>query len=176
VHKFRFSRKFYLSHRLKQGEQLRCRVPHGHTSTVTLELTANSLGAWQPGPNCNFDFDTVKRPWKSWIDKHVDQCLFLAADDPLLLHFTSHEPDILTRIATSPGDPTAEAITALFCAKAEAFIKAESLPVTIVAVDLQETEANYIRFEGSWRDILPSSSSKKYWWERADDSINDIER
>ena len=171
--KITFSRKYHLGHRLLRSGLPKCRVPHGHTSTVMLTLSVLPSFQLEHPDNAVAPFHLLKSKWHKWIDEFVDQSLQLSSDDPLLRYFCVHEPEIKPHILVLPGDPTTECLAVAMKAKAETFLQATNLPVTVEAVEIRETDTNSIVFAGRAREQLQGGATKP-WWARDDFSINDL--
>ena len=80
------------------------------------------LGAWDAVPESLAEFDRVKRRWFRWIDGAVDHSFHLSHTDPLIEFFREREPELLSRLLVTPGDPTTEIRAACFKAKLSAFL------------------------------------------------------
>ena len=169
----RFSRRYAMAHRLTSGAAPNCGIPHGHDEVVTVDIASRENAGLDPETNMLVEFDQVKRRWFQWIDKAVDHTFHLADGDPLIGFFREHEPNQLARILVTPGDPTTEIKTACFHSKLSAFLEAENPSYHCRRLVLQETPTNSVEFNGaSTEGILPEGD---HWWNRADQSINDLE-
>lgn len=169
-----FSRRYSMAHRLLSGASDKCAVPHGHNETVTVALVARRPGRLDGHANMVAPFEAAKRRWHAWIDGSVDHALQLAAGDPLIAYFRDREPQRLSRLLITPGDPTTEALAACFMAKLNAFLAADGELLTCTEVRIEETPTNSVVFDGDPEAMLPDVAASAPWWRRADDSINDL--
>ena len=170
-----FTRRFSMSHRLRSQASEKCAVPHGHNEYVTVRLAAREPRPLDGETNMVMPFEAAKRRWHDWIDARVDHTLQLGLDDPLLTYFRENEPEQLDRVLVTPGDPTTEALAACFMAKVSAFLAAEGGSLTCTEVSIEETPTNTVVFDGDPAVFLPRNGFPQTpWWQRADDSINDL--
>lgn len=169
-----FTRRYSMAHRLISGASEKCGIPHGHNETVTVTLRASKPAVLDGYVNMVVPFERAKRAWHGWIDDHVDHALQLAADDPLLGWMASREPQRLSRVLVTPGDPTTEVLAACMMSKISAFLAADGQVLVCASVRIDETPTNSVSFEGDPRDALPLGSVAAPWWTRADNDINDL--
>jgi len=171
-----FSRRFSVGHRLLRCGSIKCAVPHGHNEIVTMKLAPVEQSPLDGMANMVEPFYLAKRTWHEWIDDHVDHALHLADDDPLLNYFRENEPELLPRIMVFPGDPTTEALAACFKSKLNAILVNEGGRLECTEIVIEETPTNTVRFSGNSDLTVPSRSPLENWWQRADMSINDLDR
>ena len=169
-----FSRRFAMAHRLTAGASEKCAIPHGHNETVTVTLRAARPERLDGHANMVEPFERAKAAWHRWIDEAVDHALQLAETDPLLDWFAAHEPHRLSRILTTPGDPSTEILACCMMAKLGAFLAACGGRLVCAAIQLDETPTNAVRFEGDPLAFLPPARVASPWWRRADMAINDL--
>ncbi len=167
-----FTRRFAMAHRLIAGSSVKCATPHGHNETVTVHLQSTAPQRLDGDVNMVESFERAKSTWHRWIDGHVDHSLQLSDSDPLLDWFSAHEPDKLSHILITHGDPTTEMVACCMMAKLNAILAAEGGRLRCVRIELEETPTNCVTFEGDAASVLPSVHSA--WWLRADMSINDL--
>jgi len=168
-----FSRRYAMAHRLLSGGSEPCAAPHGHNEVVTVTLRATNPGPLDGGANMVEPFARAKATWHRWIDSHVDHALQLAATDPLLGWFREREPERLSRILVTPGDPTTEVLACLMMAKLSAFLEADGGRLACAAIAIEETPTNRVEFAGDPLAALPAGANDG-WWRRPDMSINDL--
>ena len=167
-----FERRFAMAHRLIADPLSKCATPHGHNEVVRVELASErkpDLG----GSNMAASFEQLKGRWHRWIDEAVDHAFQLAADDPLVDWFRTHEPQRLGRLMLFDGDPTTEAAVLAFHRKLSAFLRADGSDFRCVSLELQETPTNSIVLTEADAAAL-AHWSPGVWCDRADDSINDL--
>lgn len=161
-----------MAHRLTSGAAPNCSVPHGHDEVVTVDIASQNNSGLDPETNMLVEFDQVKRRWFQWIDKAVDHTFHLSETDSLIAFFQEKEPHLLSRLLITPGDPTTEVKTACYHSKLTAFLQAENPSYLCQRLVIQETPTNSVEFSGSsTEDLLPAGD---HWWNRADQSINDL--
>jgi len=168
-----FTRRYAMAHRLIEGTSEKCAVPHGHNERVTVELEPLApfrLG----GANAIAPFETLKATWHGWIDGAVDHALQLNDNDPLIGFFRETEPARLPRIMTFEGDPTTEALAAVFWLKLAAFLRADALPFVVDSVRVEETPTNAVILTREAFDPAQCGLGANAWPHRADMSINDF--
>jgi 6-pyruvoyltetrahydropterin/6-carboxytetrahydropterin synthase len=168
-----FTRRYCMGHRLRRSER-KCAIPHGHNEVVRVSLQGPETKRLDGASNDLAPFGAAKGRWHAWIDGQVDHALQLDEADPLIGYFRQHEPEMLDRIMTFPGDPTTELLAACFAAKANAILADEGLGLTCSRVEIEETPTNTVVFEGDPANVLPVVGGRDAWWARPDDSINDL--
>jgi 6-pyruvoyltetrahydropterin/6-carboxytetrahydropterin synthase len=168
-----FTRRYAMAHRLIADPASKCATPHGHNEFVAIRVAPTAPLRFG-GDNMVTPFQAVKARWSAWIDESVDHAFQVNAADPLIQWFGTHEPARLSRLLVTPGDPTTEALAALFWSKLDAFLRADGLPYRVAAIRVEETPTNAVLLTPDLFDLetcgLPSSG----WWARADMSINDF--
>ena len=90
------------------------------------------------------------------------------------MFFRENEPDLLTILLVTPGDPTTEIRAACYHSKLSSFLNSGGKGLICIGLQIQETPTNAVYF--SCDDIgkfLPSDHDN--WWNRADLSINDLD-
>lgn len=167
-----FTRRYAMAHRLLADPSSKCITPHGHNETVTVRLAPESAFRFG-GANSLAAFDDVKARWHGWIDGAVDHAFQLNREDPLIGFFRQTEPERLQRIMTFEGDPTTEALAAVFWLKLDAFLRAGDLPFTVEAVRVEETPTNAVVLTRDVFDPGACGLPAEAWPRRADMSIND---
>lgn len=162
-----------MAHRLFAECSPKCVIPHGHNEYVRVQLCANDENALCQDVNMVAPFHKAKSAWHDFIDNALDHSFQLRADDPLLAYFKQHEPKSLSRIVTTPGDPTTEMMCACLMAKIQSLLKKHSPELKCVKLELEETPTNtvFLSGEGAYKRHLPQGD---YWFYRADNSINDF--
>ncbi|MET0182860.1 MAG: 6-carboxytetrahydropterin synthase [Caulobacterales bacterium] len=170
---FEFTRRYAMAHRLLADPSSKCIVPHGHNEIVTIRLAPESPFRFG-GANSLATFEDVKSRWHSWIDNEVDHALQLNSEDPLIAFFRQEEPDRLQRIMTFEGDPTTEALAAVFWLKLDAYLRADNLPFEIESVRVEETPTNAVILTRGVFDTAACGLPQNAWPRRADLSINDF--
>jgi 6-pyruvoyltetrahydropterin/6-carboxytetrahydropterin synthase len=168
-----FSRRFAMAHRLIAGMSEKCAVPHGHNEIVTVTLEAVAPHGLDGQVNMVEPFERAKSTWHRWIDEHVDHALQLSDQDPLLGWFRSAEPQRLSRILVTQGDPTTEMLACCMMSKLNTFLKADGGRMVCTGIRIEETPTNAVAFTGDPRAMLPAGLAHP-WWTRADMSINDL--
>jgi 6-pyruvoyltetrahydropterin/6-carboxytetrahydropterin synthase len=170
-----FTRRYAMAHRLIADPAGKCATPHGHNEFVTVRLEPLSPFRFSAS-NMDAAFETVKGRWHAWIDDHVDHALQLNEADPLIGFFRSEEPYRLSRLLITPGDPTTEALAALFFLKLSAFLEADGLPYVVAEIRVEETPTNAVRLAANAFDAAACGLPAGHWARRADMSINDFGR
>jgi 6-pyruvoyltetrahydropterin/6-carboxytetrahydropterin synthase len=170
-----FTRRYAMAHRLIADPHGKCATPHGHNEFVTVRLAPMRAFAFSE-TNMDAAFEAVKGRWHAWIDDHVDHALQLNAADPLIGFFKQHEPYRLARLMVFPGDPTTEALAAVFFLKLHAFLEADGLPYRVDEVRVEETPTNAARLSAHGFDPSACGLPPAHWARRADMSINDLAR
>ncbi|TAF39239.1 MAG: 6-carboxytetrahydropterin synthase [Alphaproteobacteria bacterium] len=169
-----FERRISMAHRLIAGASEKCATPHGHNEYIRVWLQPENLPLLAPY-NMVASFEDLKRAWHRWLDDVVDHALQLNHTDPLLSYFQQHEPQRLSRIMVTPYDPTTEMTCALYACKLQALIAAESLPVTLHALEVEETPTNKVRLDALAQDAtILMLQRQQGWWNRPDLSMNDL--
>lgn len=168
-----FTRRYAMAHRLLADPTSKCIVPHGHNETVTVRLAPREAFRFG-GSNSLAAFEDVKARWHGWIDGAVDHAFQLNDNDPLIGFFRETEPGRLARIMTFEGDPTTEALAAVFWLKLRAFLEAERLPYAVESVRVEETPTNAVVLTRESFDPAQCGLGGNSWPHRADMSINDF--
>lgn len=169
----RFSRRYSMGHRLISGAAPNCKIPHGHDEIVTVEIASENNRKLDTNTNMLVEFEDVKGLWFDWLDGSVDHSFHVSSKDPIITYFKENEPDLLSRLLITPGDPTTEIRSACYYAKLSSFLKTKDEDLICVGLQIQETPTNAVRFKCT--DItkfLPSDDN--HWWNRPDLSINDL--
>jgi 6-pyruvoyltetrahydropterin/6-carboxytetrahydropterin synthase len=169
-----FTRRYAMAHRLRGDPSGRCAVPHGHNEIVTARLVPVATGRLDGAANMVEPFERAKLRWHAWIDEQVDHALQLGEADPLIDYFAKAEPQRLSRLLITPGDPTTELLAVLFKSKLECFLAAEGGRLACAAIAIEETPTNQVVFSGAVAEALPAGHGGDRWWTRADASINDL--
>lgn len=169
-----FTRRYAMAHRLIADPHGKCATPHGHNEFVTVRLAPVRPLTFGDGANMTTPFEAVKTRWHAWIDGAVDHAFQVNAADPLIGFFRAHEPQRLARLLVTPGDPTTEALAALFWLKLEAFLAVDALPYRVAAVRVEETPTNAVLLDRTVFDPAASGLPDTGWWRRADMSINEF--
>jgi 6-pyruvoyltetrahydropterin/6-carboxytetrahydropterin synthase len=169
-----FTRRYAMAHRLLADATGRCAVPHGHNELVTARLVPAAPARLDGAGNMVEPFERAKLRWHGWIDEQVDHAFQLGEGDPLIGYFARHEPQRLPRLLITPGDPTTELLAVLFKAKLNTLLAADGSALVCAAIEIEETPTNRVVFSGDPRDALPAGQGGSRWWNRADDSINDL--
>lgn len=173
-----FTRRYSMSHRLFNIKNSRCFVPHGHNEYVKVYLSAVGPDTLDGAVNMMAPFAILKKIWHQWIDDHVDHCMQLSSQDPLLDYFKDNEPENLKHILITPGDPTTEVLAALFLSKVNCLLADQGIGVLCHKIEIVETPTNTVTFTGDPDAVI---STDHYdgpdvpWWKRADMSINDLD-
>jgi len=170
-----FTRRYAMAHRLIADPTGKCATPHGHNAFVTVRLAPQRAFVFS-ATNMDAAFDAVKGRWHAWIDDHVDHALQLNAVDPLRGFFREHEPYRLARLMVFPGDPTTEALAAVFFLKLSAFLEADQLPYRVEEIRVEETPTNAVRLNRGLFDPARCGVAADHWARRPDMSINDFSR
>lgn len=161
-----------MAHRLIAGSSDKCATPHGHNEIVTVHLQPVRLDVLCGQVNMVESFERAKSTWHSWIDNHVDHALQLSHTDPILDWFRMSEPQRLSRILITQGDPTTEMLSVCMMSKLNAFLAADGGRLQCVTIEIEETPTNTVRLTGPAADHFPPT--ERSWWTRADMSINDL--
>ena len=169
-----FRRRFSMAHRLISGSSPKCETPHGHNEYVLVELQKPEDVALDGSENMVEVFANCKTIWHKWIDNCVDHAFQLNSTDPLIEFFKEHEPQKVSRLLVTPGDPTTELMCAMFQSKLSAFLNAGDSNLQVYSVTLEETPTNTAKIEGidAWK--LHLAEGEDFWWCRNDMSINDL--
>ena len=97
----------------------------------------------------------------------------VSSKDPIIEYFKENEPDLLSRLLITPGDPTTEIRSACYYAKLSSFLKTKEEDLICVGLQIQETPTNAVRFNcADITKFLPSGTD--HWWNRSDLSINNL--
>jgi 6-pyruvoyltetrahydropterin/6-carboxytetrahydropterin synthase len=75
-----------------------------------------------------------------------------------------------------PGDPTTEALAAVFFLKLSAFLEADQLPYRVEEIRVEETPTNAVRLNRVLFDPARCGVAADHWARRPDMSINDFSR
>lgn len=173
-----FTRRYCMSHRLYNIKNSRCYVPHGHNEYVKVTLVSTGSDRLDGAGNMMAPFSDLKKVWHRWIDDHVDHSLQLSHQDPMLDYFKNNEPENLPHIMVTPGDPTTEALAALFLSKINALLANQDLGMRCVKIEVEETPTNTVTFTGDPKTVLSMANydgPETPWWQRADMSVNDLD-
>lgn len=171
----RFQRRYSMAHRLVSGEAPNCRVPHGHDEVVEVEIAHGENGPLDAETNMLVEFSRIKGRWFGWIDGAVDHSFHLGEADPLVEYFRESEVDLLPRLLLTPGDPTTEIRAACFARKLGAFLAEENPGFACLRLSIRETPTNSVDFyPAAEPEGLLAETSPAHWWNRADNSINDL--
>ncbi len=166
-----------MSHRLFNLKNSKCFVPHGHNEYVKVYLVSTEDDNLDGNTNMSNGFNALKETWHNWIDNAVDHSMQLSNIDPLLDYFKDNEPENLTHLLITPGDPTTEILAACFYAKINSFLQHDEINMRCIKVEIEETPTNTVIFSG---DPQKAISRKDYegprvpWWMRPDMTINDL--
>jgi 6-pyruvoyltetrahydropterin/6-carboxytetrahydropterin synthase len=171
-----FTRRFSMAHRLLASGSDKCAVPHGHNELVVATLQATEGRRLDGASNMVEPFERAKARWHRWVDDAVDHALQLSDCDPLINWFRDHEPERLSRLLVTPGDPTTELLAALFMAKIGTFLESDGDRLRCVEIKIEETPTNSVIFSGDPADVLPRRADRAPWWRRADMAINELDR
>ena len=169
----RFSRRYSMGHRLISGAAPNCKIPHGHDEIVTVEIASHKNRKLDADTNMLVEFEEAKGLWFDWIDGSVDHSFHVSSKDPIIRYFKENEPDLLSRLLITPGDPTTEIRSACYYAKLSSFLKTKEEDLICVGLQVQETPTNAVKFNcADIAKFLPSGAD--HWWNRSDLSINDL--
>ncbi|MEE3177597.1 MAG: 6-carboxytetrahydropterin synthase [Verrucomicrobiota bacterium] len=169
----RFSRRYAMGHRLISGAAPNCKIPHGHDEIVTVEIASPNNRKLDSDTNMLVEFEEAKGLWFEWIDGSLDHSFHVSSEDPIIKYFKENEPDLLSRLLITPGDPTTEIRSACYYAKLSSFLQTKEKDLICVGLQIQETPTNAVRFRCD--DITKFlSSGADHWWNRSDLSINDL--
>jgi 6-pyruvoyltetrahydropterin/6-carboxytetrahydropterin synthase len=168
-----FNKRFSMAHRLIASETHKCFIPHGHNEYVKAKITASVPKYMDHSINMVEQFDKIKKEWHVFIDTQIDHGFQLSDKDPLIDYFRNHEPDKLSSLVITPGDPTTEIMCACLMSKLQVLMDNKQLNLQCVELQLEETPTNYVILEGykSYEKHLPKGS---FWWNRPDHTINDF--
>ncbi|MCH2176140.1 MAG: 6-carboxytetrahydropterin synthase [Lentisphaeria bacterium] len=169
-----FRRRYSMAHRLISGCSPKCATPHGHNEYVEVVIRPKDLKPLDQNANMVEVFEKAKKRWHQWIDNMVDHAFQLNDTDPIITFFKEQETEKLNRIMITPGDPTTEMLSVLFMAKLTAFLEDAGGKLYVESIKIEETPTNTTRITGRdcWKRHL--SEEIQHWWNRADDSINDL--
>ena len=168
-----FTRRYSMAHRLIADPAGKCAVPHGHNEQVIARIQPVAPQRLDGSANMVAPFEQAKARWHRWIDERVDHAFQLGERDPMIDWFRAHESERLARLLVTPGDPTTEMLAACFMAKLNAFLAADGNGLRCVELTVEETPTNAVTLTGDPVDVLPRCLGS-WWWQRADDSINDL--
>ncbi len=168
-----FTRRFCMAHRLISGHSPKCAIPHGHNEYVKVFLEPQNDNTLDNEANMIASFAEAKSTWHEFIDNHVDHTFQIGHQDNILSFFKAHEPELLKRIMTTPGDPTTEIVAALLMSKLDALLGNTDTTLKCSRIELQETPTNTVILEGieAYKPHIPQGD---HWWHRADFSINEF--
>lgn len=166
-----FSRRYSMAHRLISGCSAKCATPHGHNEVVTVRLAAIASRPLDQHINMVEEFAQAKATWHQWLDQCVDHAFQLSDQDPLIDYFRDLEPDKVSRLLITPGDPTTEMLAVCFMSKLNAFLQNDSSGLHCVEVTVEETPTNTVTFDGN---PIHHLGLEPAWWNRPDFSINDL--
>lgn len=166
-----FSRRFSMAHRLIAGCSAKCATPHGHNEIVTVKLVSLASRPLDQNANMVAEFAQAKASWHQWIDGAVDHALQLNSEDSLIEFFRQNEPDKLSRLLITPGDPTTEMLAVCFMSKLNTLLVKGKTWLTCIEVAIEETPTNTVVFNGNPSHHL---GNRPAWWNRSDMSINDL--
>jgi len=169
-----FTRRYSMAHRLIADASSKCAIPHGHNEQVIARLQPVASQRLDGRANMVAPFEQAKARWHRFIDDRVDHAFQLGERDPMIDWFRAHEPERLARLLVTPGDPTTEMLAACFMAKLDAFLAADGNALRCVELTVEETPTNAVTFTGDPAEALPQRDGV-CWWQRADDSINDLD-
>lgn len=158
-----FTHRFEAAHRFL-NDSSKCSTPHGHSWYVTIKLQTKSDHFKQEN-NFSHDFYDLKKDWRKFVDEELDHHFFANSQDPLLAALKKEAPQ--ARVKMTPGDPTTEALAALFFNKAEVIFK-NFAGVSVQEMELKETPTNSLRIDKGDRDFffkLHKIKSKSNWWD-----------
>ena len=129
--------QFSYAHRLL-GYAGKCRHLHGHNGVLEVEVSAEELD----GMGMATDFADVGAVVKGWVDSEWDHTLILNEADPLvpLLRAAGE------RLATLPGNPTAEAMARLDTASLEPW-ESDEPPADVADLEPVTDEVTLVKFE-----------------------------
>lgn len=166
-----FSRRYSMAHRLITGCSTKCATPHGHNEVATVRLAPIAPQPLDRNANMVEEFARAKATWHHWIDHHVDHAFQLSDRDPLIGFFQNSEPDKVSRLLVTAGDPTTEMLAVCFMSKLNAFLRHDRSGLICIEVAIEETPTNTVIFNGIPTHHLGSNPA---WWNRPDYSINDL--
>ncbi|GBQ11521.1 6-pyruvoyl trahydropterin synthase family protein [Swaminathania salitolerans] len=175
-----FTRRFSMGHRLISGSSERCAIPHGHNEFVTVTLQATRPSRLDGAGNVIVPFADAKRRWHDFVDTRLDHAFQISSQDPLLDWFRTREPERMTRLVITPGDPTTELMAALLYAKLAAFLRDDGDILRCTCLSLEETPTNTVTLSGGPEPYLPvtteaaTGADRSVWWHRADMTISDL--
>ncbi len=162
-----------MAHRLYSECSPKCVIPHGHNEYIKVRLCSRTEKPLCHDVNMVAVFHEAKSVWHHFVDNHLDHTLQLRSDDPMLAYFVEHEPKQLSRIVTTPGDPTTEIMCACLMAKLQAILNINAPDLVCVEFELEETPTNTVLLSGqnAFKPHLPQGD---YWFYRPDNSVNDL--
>ena len=111
-----------MGHRLISGAAKNCQIPHGHDEVVTVNIASKDNQGLDPNTNMLVEFEEAKGQWFKWIDQAVDHSFHINAEDPIIDFFRTNEPELLSKLLITPGDPTTEIRAACYHAKLNCFL------------------------------------------------------
>ena len=170
----KFSRRYSMGHRLISGAAKNCQIPHGHDEVVTVNIASKDNLGLDPNTNMLVEFEEAKGQWFKWIDQAVDHSFHINAEDPIIDFFRTNEPELLSKILITPGDPTTEIRAACYHAKLNSFLGSGNKGLICLGLQIQETPTNAVYFSSDNIDNFLSPDEAN-WWNRADLSINDLD-
>lgn len=176
---YKFERRFSMAHRLISGCSTKCATPHGHNEFVRVALAVPDHTFWLGRSNMGAEFTDLKSNWHYFVDQALDHAFQLNAADPLLQWFSVHEPEKLNRILVVDGDPTTEMLCLVLARKFKAL---SSGSVELQYLEIEETPTNSVRLDlldgesmsAEVMEFLERPVDPNRWYDRADNSINDL--
>ncbi len=166
-----------MGHRLYEGLSKKCKIPHGHNEIIKVEIKSAINKTLNQQDNMILPFEKVKKKWHTFIDDHLDHAFQLSIKDPLLNYFKGKEKSLLNQIVVLPGDPTTEIMCACLMAKLDKFLsEVQEVKLYTYKITIEETPTNQVSLTGEkvYLEHLPFDPEQKWWWERADFSINNF--
>lgn len=161
-----------MAHRLRADRRSKCATPHGHNEfvKVTLSPKPGTVMGWGQS-NYAQNFDALKRDWHRFVDEALDHAFQLGHDDPMIVFFRDHEPELLPRLLVIEGDPTTEAVALALYYKLNALLTAHVPDFTCIRFELEETPTNTVILTPEDTHGGPRLAE---WCHRADMSLNDL--
>lgn len=162
-----------MAHRLRDKEHTKCAIPHGHNEFVQVRLSALETVSLDGEGNMVLPFARLKKRWHAFVDDYLDHSLHLGLNDPLIDYFKDKEPERLSQVLVTPGDPTTEMLCFVLASKCQAYLTAENLPFKLQELSVEETPTNKVYYKPSDRvQLIPDCTD--WWFNRPDNSINDF--
>jgi 6-pyruvoyltetrahydropterin/6-carboxytetrahydropterin synthase len=127
-----------MAHRLSSpGAPVKCQSIHGHSWTITAELSAPMLD----DNDMVLEFGAFKRAWRHMLDTTLDHCLVVAEGDPVAQAILAVQPD--ARITFLPCQPSTESLARWCMERTEQVISDLARPdVRVRSIHVQETPVN----------------------------------